>query len=74
MDTQVNRTYKLLKKAGSRGVHNYEFPEHRLLRYSHYIKVLRDEYDCHITVERLKLPNGKASNVYLYKLVGEDDK
>lgn len=72
MDTQISRTYKLLLKRGSKGVYNYEFPTHRLLRYSHYIKKLRDEYGCHITAERLKLSNGRASNVWVYRLVDEE--
>lgn len=73
METQIQRTYRLLKLAGKDGVPNYKFPEHNLLRYSHYIKKLRDEYDCHITVERQYLPNGRASNVYWYYLEEDDE-
>ena len=71
MDTQISRAYKLLKKAGSRGVTNYQFTNNRLLRYSHYIKKLRDDWDCHITAERIKLKNGRWSNVWVYRLEEE---
>lgn len=71
MDTQVDRTYKLLKKAGSKGVHNHDFPRHHLLRYSHYISELRQDGHT-ITVERLKLKNGRWSNTYIYKLVEDE--
>lgn len=70
MDTQLNRAYRVLKKAGSRGVKNYEFASQGFLRYSHYVKELRADGH-HITAERLKLPNGRWSNVWLYRL--EDD-
>lgn len=72
MDTQIQKTYKLLKQAGKRGVENHEFPKHYLLRYSHYIKKLRDDYDCHITAERLQLPNGHWSNTWVYRLEDDD--
>jgi len=71
MDTQIERTYKLLKKAGSRGVENHQFPQHHLLRYSHYIKKLRDEHGCQITAERLQLKNGRWSNTWIYRLEDE---
>lgn len=71
MDTQIQRTYKLLKEAGSRGIHNHDFPRHHLLRYSHYIRELR--LDGHtITSERLKLKNGRWSNTWIYRLEDDD--
>lgn len=71
MDTQINKAYKLLKKAGTKGVKNYEFTNRGLLRYSHYIKKLRDDWGVHITAERLKLKNGRWSNVWLYTMEDE---
>lgn len=72
METQVQKTYKLLKKAGSNGVPNYKFPQNNLLRYSHYISELRKEGH-RITIERQYLPNGRASNVYWYYLEKDDE-
>lgn len=71
MDTQIQRTYKYLKAAGSRGVLNHEFATRGLLRYSHFIKKLRDDYDCHITAERLKI-NGRWSGTWVYRLEDDD--
>lgn len=71
MDTQLNKAYKQLKKAGRAGVTNYQFSNNGLLRYSHFIKVLRDSWGCHITATRMQLPNGRWTNIWLYRLEDE---
>lgn len=70
MDTQLHKAYKLLKKAGYKGVKNFEFASKGFLRYSHYVSELRLDGH-HITAERLKLKNGRWSNVWLYRLEDE---
>jgi len=66
--TQSERMLQLLRKAGSEGMYNYQFPQHRLLRYSQYVSDLRDD-GYTVLVERQYLPNGRATNVYRYTLV-----
>jgi len=66
--SQSTTIIKMLRKAGQRGVYNYQFPEARILRYSSRIKELRSEgHD--ILCERVNLPNGRATNVFRYILV-----
>lgn len=62
----------MLEKAGSSGVMNYQFPRNNILRYSARIGELRaDGYN--IIAERIKLKNGRSTNVYRYVLIkGED--
>lgn len=70
-DSQCSKMLKLLRKAGLKGVRNYQFVRHRILRYSARIGDLRNEgYD--IKCERMYLPNGRATNVYRYVLIEED--
>ena len=66
--SQEERLLRLLRKAGSRGVENHEFPKHRILRYSARIGDLRkDGYN--IYCERQRLPNGRATSTYKYYLI-----
>ena len=68
---QTSKIIKLLWRAGKRGVPNYEFPKHGILRYSARINELRaDGYD--ILCERQYLPNGRATNIFRYTLIEED--
>jgi len=70
--SQTSKILKMLEKAGSRGVMNYQFPRNNILRYSARIGELRaDGYN--IIAERIKLKNGRSTNVYRYVLIkGED--
>lgn len=70
MELQTAKMLKMLKKAGNRGIENHVFPRHGMLRYSSVISDLRDAGYV-ITVERKYLKNGRASNVYIYRLVEE---
>lgn len=73
MISQEAKLLMMLKRNKRRGVANYEFPANRILRYSARIGDLRkDGYI--ITCVRDRLPNGKASNVFRYFLIDEDDK
>ena len=65
--SQEERILKLLRKAGNKGVANYDFPRHRILRYSARIGDLRAE-GFNIYCERERLPNGRATNVFRYYL------
>lgn len=62
---------RYIQKYGKKGVTNHELARHGFLRYSHYIKVCRDDYGMNISTERQYLPNGKATNVYKYYLLTE---
>ena len=66
--SQVSKALKMLEKAGKHGVHNYDFANAQMLRYGAYIKDLRDDGYTIIT-ERVKLPNGRSTNVWRYTLV-----
>lgn len=70
--SQLTTAVKLMRKAGKKGLPNYEFPRNRILRYSQVIKTLRDEHGMNILVEREYLPNGRATNVYRYILIEEE--
>lgn len=66
-EQQTDKMLKMLRKAGKRGVENYKFTEVRMLRYSSVVQDLRAQgHD--IYVERVFLPNGRATNVYKYYL------
>jgi hypothetical protein len=66
--TQDELILKMLRKAKSRGVRNYEFANHRILRYGARLETLRkDGYT--ILTEREYLKNGRATNVFVYTLV-----
>lgn len=69
--SQTSKVLKMLKKAGSRGVMNYEFPKKRILRYSARLGELRNE-GYNIVAERVKLPNGRSTNVFRYILIEEE--
>lgn len=70
--SQESTILKLLRKAGNKGVPNYVFPRHRILKYSSRITDLRQEgHD--IYCERDYLPNGRASNVFRYYLNEEKE-
>lgn len=62
---------KYMEKYGRSGVTNHELARQGFLRYSHYIKVCRDEYGMNIVTERQKLPNGRSTNVWKYYLIKE---
>lgn len=66
--SQEEQILRMLRKAGSRGVANHEFPKHRILRYSARLGELRNE-GYNIYCERQKLPNGRATNVFKYYLI-----
>ena len=68
--SQTSAILKLLRKAGNKGVPNYAFPAHRILKYSSRISELRqDGYN--IYCERVVLPNGRSTNTYRYYLQEE---
>ena len=71
--SQTGRMLKMLKRAGGRGVANYTFPQYGILRYSARVQELRVEGH-NILVTRETLPNGRASNVFRYTLIEEDEK
>lgn len=69
-ELQTSKMLKMLKRAGSRGIENYKFAKAGMLRYSSVVSDLRnDGYD--IFVERVYLPNGRATNIYRYFLLEE---
>jgi len=71
--SQTARVLTILRKAGGRGVANYEWPQHRILRVSARIGELRAEgYD--ILCERDYLPNGRATNVFRHIILEETGK
>ena len=68
--SQTDHIIKALRKAGKHGLPNYWFPAHRILRLSARVNDLRaDGYN--IYVERVKLPNGRATQVWQYYLLEE---
>jgi hypothetical protein len=67
--SQTQQVYKMLLRAGSRGVPNFDFPKHRILRYSARIGELRKDYD--ILCER-EYHHGKATGVFRYILIKGD--
>lgn len=72
MLSQEGIVLRALRKAGKHGVANYKFPELRVLCYTKVISDLRkDGYN--ITRERVKLPNGKSTQVHKYFLMEEDE-
>jgi hypothetical protein len=68
--SQNEKILKLLTKAGNKGVPNYDFPKHKILRYSSRITELRKE-GYNIYTERQKLPNGRATGVFRYYLLND---
>lgn len=70
--SQNERMVQMMRRAGKRGVKNYEFPEQRILNYKARISELRQE-GYNILVERVKLPNGKSTNVWTYTLIEENE-
>lgn len=69
-EAQTTTMLKMLRKAGNKGVENYKFPEARILRYSQTVKTLREQ-GYNIQLERVHLPNGRATGVWKYYLVEE---
>ena len=66
--SKQTQVLKMLRSAGSRGVPNYAFPQHRILRLSARLGELRAE-GFNIVCTRDHLPNGKATNVFRYSLI-----
>ena len=60
---------KELRKAGSKGILNYQFPKMRILSYTKIISNLREE-GWNIVKDRMYV-DGKATGVYRYVLVEE---
>lgn len=73
MESQQTKVLRALRKAGQRGVPNYWFPEHRILRLSARLGELRAE-GYNIVAERQYLPNGRATNVWNYILIEDGSK
>lgn len=71
--SQTNEVLQLLRKAGQKGVANYEWHNYRILRQSARIGELRAE-GFNIICERDRLPNGRATNVYRHILIEEKKK
>jgi len=69
--SQSTTIIKMLRKAGQRGVYNYQFPEARILRYSSRLRELRAEGHT-IVCEQVKLPNGRATSVFRYVLIEDE--
>lgn len=68
--SQQGKILKLLRQAGKKGVPNYKFPRHNILRLSARLGELRaDGYNIYCT--RDYLPNGRATNVWRYYLSEE---
>ena len=65
--SQTDTILKLLRKAGNKGVPNYDFPKHHILKYSSRITDLRKQ-GFNIYCERVLLRNGRWSGVYRYYL------
>lgn len=63
-----------MEKYGRKGVTNHELAHQGFLRYSHYVQVCRQQYDMNIITERQFLPNGRATNVYVYTYVAPKKK
>lgn len=66
--SQEARVMQMLRKAGSRGVENYQFPKHGILRYSARIGELRKDYN--ILAERV-YAHGRWTGVWKYILIEE---
>lgn len=67
--TQTGRVLAMLKRAGSRGVFNYELTKISL-QYTGRIFALRNEGH-NILCERQYLKNGRASNTFKYTLISD---
>lgn len=70
-EIQQLRFAKYMEKYGRKGVTNHELARQGFLRYSHYVLVCRTQYGMNILTERQYLPNGRATNVWTYRLVTE---
>lgn len=67
---QSEKVLAMLKRKRPFGVKNYEFTDAKILRYSSRINELRKQH--RITCERL-YSKGKATSVYLYRLIEPKD-
>ena len=70
--TQTQRLLKLFRQRGNKGVANYEFYQTGILRSSARIAELRQD-GFNIMAVRQSLPNGRATNVWKYFLLEEED-
>ena len=68
--TQATEVLKMLRKAKSRGVYNYQFPQNQILCYTKRISELRAE-GFNIILENVKLPNGRSTGTNKYILIEE---
>lgn len=64
--TQSGKILKQLREAGNRGVENYKLANYNLGYRSRITELREDGYN--IYCERVKLPNGKSTNVFKYYL------
>lgn len=69
--SQADRMIKMLEKAGSKGVANYEFSNRRIIRYNARITDLRQSGH-NIYAERQKLRNGRSTGVWRYYLLKDE--
>ena len=68
--SQTTRLLKAFRKAGNRGIANYQFARLRIIRYGARIADLRAE-GFNIYVER-QYRKGKATGVFVYYLIEEN--
>lgn len=67
-NSQESRMLNMLRRAGGRGIKNYEFQRSGILCYTKIISNLReDKWD--IITERLYLENGRATGIFYYVLL-----
>jgi len=69
--SQSAELLKMLKKAGKRGVPNYKFPQHHILRYSARIADLR-ALGFNIPEPERQRHWGRLTGVYVYRLIEDD--
>lgn len=66
--TQAGRILQMLKRAGQKGVMNYELSRVSL-QYTSRIYALRHDEGHNILCEQTRLKNGRASNTFKYTLI-----
>lgn len=72
-DSQHAKIIRMLRASKRKGVANYQFPEARILNYKARVHELRRD-GWIIDIQRQYLPNGRATNVFWYHLIEEEDK